>query len=88
MTTEELESLDGALKPLVVAAAPAQARDAVRALNVELERARAQVAAAREVHSRTGAIPVEVETQLRAYAVMYAQERERVVRHWGIARVA
>jgi hypothetical protein len=86
MTSEELDRLDGALKPLVVSAVPAQAREAVRALNVELERARAHVAAAREVHRRTGTISLEVQTQLRAYAVMYAQERERVVRHWGIAR--
>jgi hypothetical protein len=87
MTSAELDHLHGALKPLVVSSAPAQARDAVRALNLELERARAQVAAAREVHGRTGAVSVEVETQLRAYAVMYAEERERVVRHWGIPTV-
>jgi hypothetical protein len=87
MTSEELDRLDGALKPLAVSSAPAQARDAVRALNGELERARAQVAAAREVHGRTGAISAEVETLLRAYAVMYAQERERIVRHWGIPTV-
>lgn len=87
MTSEDLDGLDAALKPLVVSAAPALAREAVRVLNAELEAARAQVAAAREVHSRTGAISVEIETLLRAYAVMYAQERERLVRHWGIAQV-
>jgi hypothetical protein len=82
MSPEELDRIDGALRILNGGSeTPSEAWDAIRSFNAEIGRQRAAVAAAR---TAAGAVKPEVEVELRAAAVLYADERERLVRRFRL----
>jgi hypothetical protein len=82
MSPEELDRIDQALRSLNGGTeTPSEAWDAIQRFNAEIERQRAAVAAARLA---AGAVRPEVEVELRAAAVLYADERERLVRRFRL----
>ena len=86
MTCEDLDRIDEALLEVVVTPRDsARARGVVVRFNAQVDEARARVTSARAAHSLTGSISGELQTELRGYAVMFVEERERIVRQWGIA---
>jgi hypothetical protein len=80
MSLEELDRIEHELKILSMADARADACDAIQRYNTEIERHRATIAAARQA----GMVRPEIEVELRAAAVLYAVERERLVRRFGL----
>jgi AMMECR1 domain-containing protein len=80
MSLEELDRIEQELKILNAAEARADACDAIQRYNKEIERHRATIAAARQA----GVVRPDVEVELRAAAVLYADERERLVRRFGL----
>jgi hypothetical protein len=81
MTAEELEVMDRAFRLLAVRENDsAAARLAVRRFNAEVEQQRAMLATARSGKLLTP----EGEVELRAAAVLYAEERDRIVRRFGL----
>ncbi|HET9597435.1 MAG TPA: hypothetical protein VFP65_17735 [Anaeromyxobacteraceae bacterium] len=80
MSPEELDRIEHELKILSAAEARPDACEAIQRYNAEIERHRAAIAAAR----REGAVKPEVEVELRAAAILYAVERERLVRRFGL----
>ena len=81
MSPEDLDRIDQALRTLTGGAeTPAEAWDAIQRYNVEIERHRATVAAVRTA----GVVRPEVEVELRAAAVLYADERDRLVRRFRL----
>jgi hypothetical protein len=82
MSPEELDRIDQALRSLTGSAeTPAEAWDAIQRYNAEIGRQRAAVAAAR---SAAGGVRPETEVELRAAAVLYADERDRLVRRFRL----
>lgn len=87
MTEDELDRIEKALVRLVVAEpVTARVRTIADHFNAQVDAARARVEAAREARARAGSISSEERNELQAYAVMYAEERERLVRQWGISQ--
>jgi hypothetical protein len=86
MTDEDLDCIERALVPLAVGEhLSARVKSIASQFNAQVDAARARVAAAREAAARAGSISSEERNELRAYAVMYSEERERLVRQWGIS---
>lgn len=86
MTIEDLDRIDRDLKVLVVRPADtARARNIALTFNAEVQQARARLACVRTTHAESRVISPELAVELEAYAVMYAVERERIVRQWGLA---
>ena len=92
MTTQDLDRIDRELSALdAQGASCAEAKRAALRFNAQLEQERARLKGARATQGRARPIPMKLEIELRAAAVMYGVERERVVRRWNIplrARVA
>ncbi len=81
MTPDELDRIDSAFRALAVREGDsAHARLAVRRFNAEIERQRAAIAAARAGKELTP----QSEVELRAAAVLYTDERDRIVRRFGL----
>jgi hypothetical protein len=86
MTHEDLDRIERTMVPLAVGEhLSARAKSIASQFNVQVDAARARIAAAREAAARAGSISSAELNELRAYAVMYAEERERLVRQWGIS---
>jgi hypothetical protein len=86
MTTEELDRIDRALLLLILRDChTARARDVALQYNARIHEARSRLASARDLLLRSHPISSETEIELSAYAVMYAGERERIVRQWGLS---
>jgi hypothetical protein len=83
MSIMELDGIGHALKPLVVSdACSSYVKDAVRRFNARLGQERARLEGARATREQSGSVPLEVEVALKAYAVMFAVERERMMRRF------
>jgi len=81
MTAEELDRLEKAFRALAFRETdPAVARLEVQRYNAEVERQRALLASARNGEALTP----QSEVELRAAAVLYANERDRIVRRFGL----
>jgi hypothetical protein len=81
MTAEELDRLDEAFRALSYRETdPAPARVEVQRFNAEIERQRALLASARAGEALTP----QREVELRAAAILYANERDRIVRRFGL----
>jgi hypothetical protein len=84
MTLEELEAIDRALSQLAVDEGdPARAKNEVKRFNAELQKGRARLASVRAA-MQGSSVPPELEVELRAYALMFARERERIAELWGM----
>ncbi len=81
MTAEELERMETAFRTLSLRETdPVPARVAVQRYNAEVERQRAVLASARA----GGPLSPQSEVELRAAAVLYANERDRIVQRFGL----
>jgi len=80
MTPEELDRIDHELRSLSVADARPDVCETIQRYNAEIERHRAIIAAARQA----GVVQPELAVELRAAAVLYAVERERLVRRFRL----
>jgi hypothetical protein len=86
VTNEDLDGIDRALSPLVLGVGnTAQAIDVATRFNASVEQARSSLAAARAAHEQGRSVDSDVEVRLKAYALMFAGERERIVRDWAIS---
>jgi hypothetical protein len=84
MTLEELEAIDRALSMLVVVEGDSKrAKSEVMRFNTELQKGRARLASVRSA-MQGSTVPAELEVELRAYALMFARERERIAELWGM----
>jgi hypothetical protein len=81
MTAEELDRFDKAFRALACRETDsAPARMEVQRYNAEVERQRALLASARAGEQLTP----QSEVELRAAAILYANERDRIVRRFGL----
>jgi hypothetical protein len=81
MTAEELDRLDQAFRALSCRETdPAPVRVEVQRFNTEIERPRALLASARAGEALTP----QSEVELRAAAILYTNERDRIVRRFGL----
>jgi hypothetical protein len=86
MTLEELDTIERALTVLPVRDGDcAAAKSVAREFNALVQQERARLAAARAMIEQARALSPESEIELKAYAVMVASERERIVRQWGMS---
>jgi hypothetical protein len=60
-----------------------RAKSEVTRFNAELQQGRARLASVRSA-MQGSSVPPELEIELRAYALMFAKERERIADLWGM----
>ncbi len=83
MTNVELDRIETALRPLAVSeACSSEVKDAVRRFNVHLEQERSALDSARATCREFGSVSLELDVTLKAMAVMFTVERERIVRRF------
>jgi hypothetical protein len=85
MTKEELDSIDAALRAIVLdAGGEARAQDVARRFNEKIQAERSALAAVRALADGGTEPSVEAVLKLRAAAVMWAEERTRIIRRFGL----
>jgi hypothetical protein len=85
MTTEDLDCIDRALSMLVVhPTCSLEAKSAVLRFNARIQPERSRLGSARAMQQEGCAVDPSIEIELKASAVMFAEERNRVVRLWRI----
>ena len=85
MTTEDLDCIDHALGEIpILHGFCAGAKGAALRFNSQVQLERARCEDARATHDQAGAVSPDIEIELRAAAVMYSAERERIASRWGI----
>jgi hypothetical protein len=85
VTTEDLDCIDRALSLLLIHDGySAEAKSAALRFNSRIQQERSRFEGARAMHEQGRAVSPDVEIELRASAVMYTVERERIVRLWKI----
>jgi hypothetical protein len=85
MTTGDLDCIDRALSVLVIHDGYSTgAKSAALRFNSQIQEERSRFECARATHEHARAVSLVVEIELRASAVMYEVERERIVRLWNI----
>ena len=83
MSSAELDRIEGMLTPLTVSdGCSDDAKDAVRRFNAKIEQERSRLGAARATLGESGSLPSDIAVALRAAAVMFTVERERIVRRY------
>ncbi len=86
MTTQDLDCIDRALSVLVIGDGYcAGAKSAAQRFNSQIQQERSRLKCARATHEQARRVSPDVEIELRASAVMYVVERERIVRLWSIS---
>jgi hypothetical protein len=85
MTSEELDSIDHALSALAIHDGfCAGAKAAALRFNARVQQERSRCEGARATHEQARAVPADLEIELRAAAIMYVVERERIAARWRI----
>jgi hypothetical protein len=83
MSSAKLDRVECVLRPLAVSkTCSAEAKEAVRRFNAQIEQERSKLEAARAAYGPCGSFPKELQVALAAAAVMFEVERERITRRF------